>query len=370
MSRGLAALGHRVRIVCASTNQLGCSNRKASAAEGARHLRIWECPEVPPTHAWDGQLVPTQDLINFLLEEWRRKLKGDVLHAHDWHGLVAACAVGAARTVPVVFTHHSAPTEYYPGLPAEKPKEAFLRKMANVRLVTPIVVPSRVSRDELLKRGFREDDVVTIPWGMSAQFHQSKANQPGLATRLRSRKPLVFCPTRHDPPHKDVETFVNAAHEVLQGWHAGTPPTFLIATNRTTKTGALLWEKIAAMGMAGSFIVETLTRDEMPTAYREADVTVIPSRRESFGMVILEAFIYRTPVIAAASGAIPEVVQHDVTGLLFTDGAYEELADRIVRLLTDPTHSKGLAARALAAVKGEFTRERMARAHSQLYQRL
>jgi glycosyltransferase involved in cell wall biosynthesis len=67
----------------------------------------------------------------------------------------------------------------------------------------------------------------------------------------------------------------------------------------------------------------------------EADVCLVCSRREAFGRSTIEAMKCARPVIGAASGATAELVQHEVTGLLYRPGDVAELAAAIVRLDRD-----------------------------------
>ena len=69
--------------------------------------------------------------------------------------------------------------------------------------------------------------------------------------------------------------------------------------------------------------------------YRAADVFILPSDGEGFGIVYLEAMHYAKPVIAADSRAVPEVVKHNDTGLLVEYGNRGQLAEAITSLCLD-----------------------------------
>ncbi|MBN1662224.1 MAG: N-acetyl-alpha-D-glucosaminyl L-malate synthase BshA [Deltaproteobacteria bacterium] len=67
----------------------------------------------------------------------------------------------------------------------------------------------------------------------------------------------------------------------------------------------------------------------------QADVMLMPSRVESFGLAALEAMACGVPVVAARVGGLPEVVLHEKTGFLFEPGDYAGASKALFRLLTD-----------------------------------
>ena len=69
--------------------------------------------------------------------------------------------------------------------------------------------------------------------------------------------------------------------------------------------------------------------------YRRADILVVPSRYEPFGMVMLEGMLHGLPIVAAASGGPKEILRHGRTGLLFAPKDVTGLIDALVRLIED-----------------------------------
>jgi D-inositol-3-phosphate glycosyltransferase len=87
-------------------------------------------------------------------------------------------------------------------------------------------------------------------------------------------------------------------------------------------------------------------RDVVADYYRAADLTVVPSHNESFGLVALESQACGTPVVAAAVGGLPTAVANDVSGVL-VDGHDPELWAKVIAdLLRTPSARLTLARRA------------------------
>jgi len=92
-----------------------------------------------------------------------------------------------------------------------------------------------------------------------------------------------------------------------------------------------------ALGVADRVeFVEPQPHELLSTYYRAADVCVVPSRSESFGLVALEAAACGVPVVAAAVGGLTTLVDDGRTGLLVEDPTPGAFARAVARLLDDP----------------------------------
>jgi glycosyltransferase involved in cell wall biosynthesis len=89
--------------------------------------------------------------------------------------------------------------------------------------------------------------------------------------------------------------------------------------------------------------------------YEDAAVVVIPSRGEGFGMVALEAAERGRATIVSDVGGLPEIVDHDTTGLVVPPGDAEALAAAIVALVRDPQKVRAFGAAARARALSEFS---------------
>lgn len=90
--------------------------------------------------------------------------------------------------------------------------------------------------------------------------------------------------------------------------------------------------------------------------YEDSDVWVVPSRNEAFGRVAIEAMYHQVPVVASKVGGLQEIVEHDVTGLLFDHKDAKALAENVLFLLENADQRQRLASNALAHVKTNFSK--------------
>jgi len=79
-----------------------------------------------------------------------------------------------------------------------------------------------------------------------------------------------------------------------------------------------------------------LTGDELRAAYTRADVVVLPSVLEGFGLAVLEGWIYKKPVVVSSGAGVSELIIDGENGCIFPPNDHEELASKIIRVLSKP----------------------------------
>ncbi len=99
----------------------------------------------------------------------------------------------------------------------------------------------------------------------------------------------------------------------------------------------------------------------------QADVFVLPSRWEGFGIVLLEAMAYELPIIASNTGGIPEIVQHDKGGLLFDVGNINQLIEHLIFLKNNIEIRKRMGNHNKAYFLKHFTLKKMIENLDKLY---
>jgi N-acetyl-alpha-D-glucosaminyl L-malate synthase BshA len=101
-----------------------------------------------------------------------------------------------------------------------------------------------------------------------------------------------------------------------------------------------------------------------------ADLFLLPSESESFGLAALEAMACGAPVVASQAGGLPEVVADGVTGYLLPVGAVDEMAEAGVRVLSDEALAKQLSEAARALTVERFSAEAIVPRYEALYDRV
>lgn len=152
--------------------------------------------------------------------------------------------------------------------------------------------------------------------------------------------PVIISVTRFIPV-KDIETAVRAFAIV----RARVPnATYFIIGPGNGPNNAYcqaVRDLIVRERIEGVHIVGRVPKDVLTAFYRRAALLVhtaqtLPDDFEASGLILLEAGLFRLPVVASASGGIPEVVEDDVTGRLVPERDSRALGDAIIALLGNP----------------------------------
>src|SRR5581483_3678149 len=90
--------------------------------------------------------------------------------------------------------------------------------------------------------------------------------------------------------------------------------------------------------------------------YEQADIVVVPSSNEAFGRVTVEAMLHGKPVVGSNKGGTAEIIEDNKTGLLYTAGDSQALAEKIAYLLDHPESCTAIGQAAQQAA-GDYTAE-------------
>lgn len=285
----------------------------------------------------------------------------DLYHSHYWMSGWVAERLAERRPAPIIQMFHTLGAmkdlSRGPEDPPEiAPRQAIEREL--MQTVDAVVAATPVDRRHMVELYHADPArIAVIPPGVDLELFRPIPQAEALA-RLGDgpEHRMVLFVGRMDPV-KGLDTLVHAMALLLArhpDWRHGAclcivggdkpdDPASMDATVRRID------EMRAALGMS-DFVtfLGPQSQEKLPTYYSGAQVVVVPSRYESFGMVALEAMACGAPVIATDVGGLSTLVRDGRTGYLVPDGDVPALADRIERLFDNRVLRNELGAQAVA----------------------
>ena len=117
-------------------------------------------------------------------------------------------------------------------------------------------------------------------------------------------------------------------------------------------------------------VIFTGFREDIPEILSILDLFVMPSLLEGLCTSLMDALYMKVPVVATTAGGIPEVIEHDTTGLLIPPRNPLALAEAIVQLLNDEKKRKFFAKEGRKKVIDQFTVTQMVEKTEKIYKKL
>ena len=332
---GLAQRGHEVVLI---TTHPGPS--AARSEDGMRVIRRRRLPRPPGAglHELFLETVPGAALD-------LRRGSFDVAHAFHLSSAVAAVAARRLGGPPVVYSFHGVATRTY--LVARRHRASMLRwAIAGSAATTALSAAAAAS----LRHHLFIDPLV-LPAGLDLGAFAPAGP--------RREAPTLLCAASFSDPRKRVPLLLEAFAELRSSVPearlilADNPDPSIVGARPELPAGAE-WADLNAPGA-------------LAEAYSGAWATVLPSEHEAQGMVVLESLACGTPVVAARSGAPPEILGDSTgTGVLFEPGGRAGLAramEQALDLAAAPPTAAACRSRA-----EEFSWERLLPEHETVYE--
>jgi glycosyltransferase involved in cell wall biosynthesis len=261
----------------------------------------------------------------------------DVIHCHDWMTVVAGMALRKRTGVPLIFSVH---------LPQEIGANLTMENLG-LAWADCVLVNSRAVAQELASRAVPWKGLRVIPNGVdSSRFTPAEAVAP-------DEKYILF--VGRLVAQKGVDVALRA-FDTLR--HLRSDIRLLIVGEG--ENSLLLLRLARSLGVIPSVTFAGWRRGQaLVDAYQCAELVLMPSLYEPFGIVALEAMACGKPVIASSVGGLTEIIEHGVTGFLSPPGEYLSFAQHMANVLLNPelASAMGRAARQRAL---QFSWERAA----------
>lgn len=302
-----------------------------------------------------------------------------LLHVHDYFLMPAALQLRHQLGIPVVLSVHMLhdPLRTWWGAPIV-PTLAALERTACLEADAVVAVSASVRQLLIEHLGVAPGKAHVVHNGFEASrfsLPASRATAARLAELVGPGAPLVVFAGRLTL-QKGVLPLVRALQHATATFPELTLALAGVTFDRAGETDerrALLDELDSVLAAAPDLRrhlrpLGNLARDELAALYQRATVAVVPSVYEPFGYAAVEAMAASCPVIASDVGGLPEIIEHERTGLLIPvarDQAPHRvdesaLTEALLRIAREPTWAAQLAAAGAQVVAERFTRERMA----------
>jgi len=288
------------------------------------------------------------------------------------------------KRIDVLHSHYVFPDGFvsrlHPGVPrvATEHTSGFLERLERGRMLwlyrwvyagmDHIIAPSDELAEAVRSLGILEQKITFVPNGVDTEKFspevpaESIRRQYALAPDTR----IVLCPRRLEPKN-GVKYLIEAIPAVLQRC----PDTgFFIVGGSYPDQLALLQKRAHELGVLDHVtFTGSVPNADMPQWYAAADVVVLPSLKEATSIAGLEAMACGKPLVGTNVGGIPYLIDDGETGLLVEPKNHSQLADALIRVLTDDELRSEMGVRAREKAIRQFSWVRVAGTVQSIYER-
>lgn len=315
---------------------------------GNRVVHIPAGPEIPLPKKELASYLP--DFVEGILNFTQAKgLHYDIVHSHYWMSGIVAEKLKAEWNTPIIHMFHTLVLMKNRVARSPEEVEGEYRLEGERRILQTAdriiaATPAEQSQLEFLYVA-NSKKLRVIPPGVDlSRFYPIPRDEAREVIGVPVKNRMILFVGRIEPL-KGLETLIRAvawmqqASELLCCPHSlvivgGDPEESELSVNAEM---ARLQNLVKSLGVR-DFVLFLGKRDQesLPYYYSAADVVVVPSHYESFGMVALEAMACGTPVVASQVGGLAFLVQDGATGFVIPDGEPEILGNRLKELILNP----------------------------------
>ncbi len=293
----------------------------------------------------------------------------DLIHAHDWLVGDAAISLKHNFKVPLIATIHATEFGRYNGLYNAAHYYIYGKEKLLAYNAWRVIVCTGYMRGEVERALQSPGDKVDVIYnGIRAEKKQHPQDFDFWNFRRNyasDREKIVYYVGRMTY-EKGVSVLISAAAKVAAEM-GGYVKFVIIGGGNTDNLKRQVWD----LGIGDKFYFTGFMSDEALDKFQTvADCAVFPSLYEPFGIVALESFAARVPVVVSDTGGLPEVVQHTKTGIVTYAGNADSLAWGILEVLKNPGYTQWLVDNAYQDLERRFSWDKLAQQTVRVYDRV
>ena len=290
--------------------------------------------------------------------------KIDVIHAHDW--LVANAGIGLKHVFrkPLLVTMHSTEMGRRDGLHTTTEKmihetEAWLTYESWKVICCSDYMISHVR----YAFGLPNDKLVMVPNGVNTHNYNLDNDCQTFRAKFALPEEKIVLFVGRLVYEKGIHILINAVPKILAKANAK----FIIVGSGYMKEQLL--NIVRSMGLEHKVLFEGFMDEPTLLKLQKcADVSVVPSLFEPFGIVALEAMAAKSPVVVSDTGGLSEIVEHDKTGVKVYPNNPDSLAWGIIKVLQDDGYSRYIRDNAYRKVLERYDWEKIAADTKHIYE--
>ena len=140
-------------------------------------------------------------------------------------------------------------------------------------------------------------------------------------------------------------------------WRQGIKAKLVLAGNKTVEFDNL-WANLPNIVKENTIVLDRPSDSVRYDIYDAGDILVLPSKSESFGIVYLESWLYKKPVIGCNIGSVSEVISDNIDGYLVEFDNIKEISEKILKLINNPKLRNEMGEKGYTKVMENYTWER------------
>ena len=291
----------------------------------------------------------------------------DVMHVHDWLAAFSGISFKHYTRKPMVLTVHSTEVGRAQGLHSPDSFSINGIEWWSMYEADRVIVCSNSMKNEVCNHfNLPREKVDVIPNGIDVSKYQIPVDRGAVRQRygVGWGEKLVLCVGRL-VPQKGIEYFIRAIPSIARRYPEAK---FVIVGEGWSRD--ILEGEARATGYAHKIRFTGFASDtEVINLMTSADVLVVPSIYEPFGIVALEGMATGVPVVASKVDGLAEVIEHERTGIFVYPRSPDSIAWGIDRVLSDPNHARWLADNAKDKLHKAYTWEVVAMKTVEVYKK-